>query len=165
MYAWAYSLVICICHSPWSCANTSRDSSFSLWAISSYGPLCSPAPWAINTRALKGNKKGNGDSFFNNLSKTSPFCPFHAEFTFCKGVASFLDLLIRSSIVLKPTCRMMEENHEQQQKKTCWEWSRLCVQRLQLSSICQSAWLYTPLPAWLKTRTWDATKRRPNTWI
>lgn len=29
------------CGSPWSCANTSRDSSFSLCAISSYGPLCS----------------------------------------------------------------------------------------------------------------------------
>lgn len=44
-------------HSPWSCANTSRECSFRLCAISSYGPECSPAPWAINTRALRGREE------------------------------------------------------------------------------------------------------------
>lgn len=38
--------------SPWSWANASRESSFSLWASSSYGPQCSPAPWAMKTMAL-----------------------------------------------------------------------------------------------------------------
>lgn len=50
---------VCVCVSPWSCANTSRESSFSLCASSSYGPECSPAPWAMKTKALaKGRGRG-----------------------------------------------------------------------------------------------------------
>lgn len=79
-------------------------------------------------------------------------CGDKLKFVFCMGVASFLDLLIIrlcndkfmtwNNLRISPwqaawmsrggpkrTCRMMEENHEQQQKKTSWEWSRLCVQR------------------------------------
>lgn len=53
-------LCVCVwlCDSLWSCANTSSDTSFSLWATSSYGPLCSPAPWATNTRALREKERG-----------------------------------------------------------------------------------------------------------
>ena len=64
--------VMCVLgDSPWSCANTSRDSSFSLCAISSYGPQCSPAPWAMNTRALRGGG-GGGEKHQSSIHERRP---------------------------------------------------------------------------------------------